>query len=288
MWWLRLDESDRWRLLPLDGAGPAVAVEAAVPVGSPDGLRTTLELARGATEPVLLVPVPGVTGTWLAIADRAPTAGEVEDVVNHVAHDIRNLILAVGLQAEIGILHPGEPGETPRLQAILGQVDTTKTYLERLLRFARAVRLEPHALDIASFLEHEASSQSTVPGRTVHLALADGLGSATWDAGLLAAALAELLDNAWRSAEPPPPVELRAGATPAGVTIEVVDRGNGIPPEAQQRLGVPMNVRRAGAAGLGLAIARKLIRAHGGRLALVSSPGGTTARIELPREARGA
>jgi nitrogen-specific signal transduction histidine kinase len=50
------------------------------------------------------------------------------------------------------------------------------------------------------------------------------------------------------------------------------------------KLALPMAVRRAGGAGLGLAIARKMVEAHGGRLELASSAAGTTARIVLPWE----
>jgi signal transduction histidine kinase len=46
-----------------------------------------------------------------------------------------------------------------------------------------------------------------------------------------------------------------------------------------------MAVRRAGGAGLGLAITRKIAEAHGGRLELASTGAGTTARLVLPRQA---
>ena len=66
--------------------------------------------------------------------------------------------------------------------------------------------------------------------------------------------------------------------------VEVVDRGAGIPAEKLALLGSPMRVRRHGGAGLGLAISRKIVAAHGGTLELSTGPEGTTVRLELPRE----
>jgi signal transduction histidine kinase len=79
---------------------------------------------------------------------------------------------------------------------------------------------------------------------------------------------------------------VRVALQPDGplLVIEIRDDGAGIPPETMSRLLVPMAVRRAGGAGLGVAIARKIAALHGGELRLSSSPQGTTARLTLPRE----
>jgi two-component system osmolarity sensor histidine kinase EnvZ len=71
------------------------------------------------------------------------------------------------------------------------------------------------------------------------------------------------------------------------VQITVDDDGPGIPPEQREhafrpfvRLGATAG---AGGAGLGLSIARDIVRAHGGEIALEESPrGGLRARISLP------
>ena len=69
-----------------------------------------------------------------------------------------------------------------------------------------------------------------------------------------------------------------------GAALEVRDSGGGIPAEVLAKLAQPMAVRRPEGAGLGLAIARKIAEAHGGRLEIESGPQGTTARVVLPWE----
>jgi signal transduction histidine kinase len=108
---------------------------------------------------------------------------------------------------------------------------------------------------------------------------------AHWDPDLLGHALQAVLDNAVRSAEPPPSVTVTVRQTAGRVRIEVSDRGKGIPREILARLSIPMSVRRPGGAGLGLAIARKMVEAHHGRLAVESGNAGTTVCFDLPVEA---
>jgi len=83
-------------------------------------------------------------------------------------------------------------------------------------------------------------------------------------------------------------VSVSVRAEPPEAVIEVSDRGRGIPPSETERLKQPftrLEVARSdkGGAGLGLAIAERVVRAHGGSLELLPREGGgLLARIRLP------
>ena len=80
-------------------------------------------------------------------------------------------------------------------------------------------------------------------------------------------------------------IEIRAERAGLGVRISVRDDGGGMAPEVLRRAFDPFFTTKpdASGAGLGLPVARGIVEADGGTLALESEPGaGTTARIELP------
>jgi two-component system sensor histidine kinase HydH len=118
--------------------------------------------------------------------------------------------------------------------------------------------------------------------------------------------------------EPSPPVIIRADgeklrqaflnivlnaiqATPAGggVTISLIqerngldirftDTGSGMTPETQSRLFEPFFTTKTGGTGLGMAVTRKIVEAHGGTVLVASEPGrGTTVTVLLPERGRG-
>lgn len=102
-----------------------------------------------------------------------------------------------------------------------------------------------------------------------------------------------LISNALRYTPSHGVISIRAReAEPGYVLIEVSDTGPGIPPEQLPTLFEWYTQGEAdkgvGNAGLGLAITREMVEAHGGRLSVASRLGeGTTFRIELPREPEG-
>jgi two-component system, OmpR family, sensor kinase len=116
------------------------------------------------------------------------------------------------------------------------------------------------------------------------------------DPALLRRAIDNLLDNAAKYSEPGTAVSLVVdeAAGPAGPRAQfaIVDRGIGMSAEELERAGTPFwradgsRTRRTGGVGLGLALARRIARAHGGDVTLSSAPGGgTTARIDVPAAA---
>ncbi|MGE5235508.1 MAG: sensor histidine kinase [Acidobacteriota bacterium] len=245
---------------------------------------------------VLLLPAPGRDDLALGIEPtecQRVMAPEVESLVNQIAHDIRNHALTIGLQAEMGLRRAsGASDLSGHFEAALRQVESLKGYLDQLLLFGREVRLAPVRLDPVAFIRDQVqrlqfSRPPDSPPLSVTVDAGSALGTVCWDATALGHALRAILDNAARSADPPPPIEI--ALRPLGedrIALAIRDHGPGIPAAVLPRLAVPMTVRRAGGAGLGLAIARKMVAAHAGTLAVETGGGGTTVRLELPREAR--
>ena len=271
----------------------ADALAAAVASGQPQSVALTD--ASGAVAELLVWPVPGRPDTAVAVPtdlDVQLLGPAVENLVNQVAHDVRNFAFTIGLQAELGTRKSAAAPELGGIFAtVLRHVDALRQYVEKMLLFGRSHRLAPAPLDAGTFVREQAqrfiaTRDASQPPIDLWIDVPEAPCPVHWDARLLAAALRELLDNAARSASPPPPVRIALQPDGPQVVIAVHDDGEGISSETMSRLVVPMAVRRAGGAGLGLAIARKMAALHGGELRLDSSPQGTTARLTLPREPR--
>nr|WP_217277769.1 HAMP domain-containing sensor histidine kinase [Corallococcus exiguus] len=109
------------------------------------------------------------------------------------------------------------------------------------------------------------------------------------DPVLLRRVLDNLLDNAGKYSEPGTTVKLHARAAGDSLQVDIQDQGIGIEAQDLSRVGTPFfrtdrsRARTTGGVGLGLALVRRILDAHHGRLTLESQPGqGTTARIVLP------
>jgi signal transduction histidine kinase len=109
---------------------------------------------------------------------------------------------------------------------------------------------------------------------------ADQRVSVTGDPAQLARVIRNLLDNAIRHAPQRSAVRVRVDGDEVTVRVRVSDEGCGFPPELRDRAfdaftrGDPARDVRTGTAGLGLAIARAIVVAHGGEISIVPAEGG--------------
>src|SRR5580704_3279480 len=125
------------------------------------------------------------------------------------------------------------------------------------------------------------------PKRKLDRSIDDDDRSIDCDPVLLRRALDNLLDNAAKYSDAPVALEIHPNGK--AITFIVADKGIGMTAEELERAGTPFwrsdasRTRKTGGVGLGLALARRIARAHGGDVTLASTKGqGTTARLEIP------
>jgi signal transduction histidine kinase len=96
--------------------------------------------------------------------------------------------------------------------------------------------------------------------------------------------LSNLLSNAVAHTPHGGKIAVRAFATDGVIRLEVADTGSGIAPDEVERIFDRFWAKRSTGAGLGLYIARGIVRAHGGAIVVRSPPGeGATFEVTLPR-----
>jgi signal transduction histidine kinase len=133
-----------------------------------------------------------------------------------------------------------------------------------------------------------AAFRSSAEERGVHLAaeLPEGKVVAEADAEKVQRVLFNLIQNAIRHTPADGSVTVRAKGGPGGVEVEVADSGEGIPAGEGERVFEAFyrgdSARGEDGAGLGLAISRAIVEAHGGRIWLEDAHPGTRVRFTLP------
>ena len=214
-------------------------------------------------------------------------------LLSSVSHDLRTPLAVITGAASTLVDAAGSIDEETRL-------DLMKTILEETERLNRLIRnlLDMTRLDSGTVrvkkewlpLEEVVGSalnrlDARLAGRDVHVELPPDLPLVPCDAVLIEQALINLLENAAKYSEGP--IEINATLGPKEVVVEVADRGPGIPAGEQGRVFEKFYraIREGGPSGvgLGLAICRAIVAAHGGRIwAQNRHDGGASFRFALP------
>ena len=121
----------------------------------------------------------------------------------------------------------------------------------------------------------------------LRLDLADGTPSVHADEVQLQQVLINLLLNAMKAMKASPAgqrsLAVRSRVSDGVVKVSVIDRGPGVAPDLLSRLFDPFVTTRSDGLGMGLAICRRIVEAHGGRISATSNPdGGATLSFTLP------
>jgi signal transduction histidine kinase len=227
------------------------------------------------------------TQAQLVQSEKLASIGEMSAAV---AHGLRNPLASLRAAAQLVQRHPEAPSSTEHLHAIVEEVDRLDRRISHLLSFSRPAPFHPLRESVPRLVEGLLPAFSELlKERQVQLKLdiPSVLPDIQVDPMQVEQALVEIVSNALDAM--PQGGRLRigassngAGASPGEVAIEVADTGPGIPDQVLPSVCEPFFTTRPDGTGLGLAIAKRYVEQNGGRLEIVSRPGGTTVRIRLP------
>jgi signal transduction histidine kinase len=223
------------------------------------------------------------------------------DFVADVSHELRTPLTAV--KGTVETLRDGavdDPQVRDRfLETVENETDRLIRLVNDLLLLSRAdsegLNLRRASIDLADLVQtavDRLAPQAATKDVVLQIQADPGAPKAWADPDRAEQVLINLLDNAVKYSRPGGAVTIKVGAGKDGARsalVQVQDEGIGIPAQDLPRVGQRFyradkaRSRAEGGSGLGVAIARALIRAHGGRLWLESQEGvGTTASFTLP------
>ncbi|MGH6823547.1 MAG: sensor histidine kinase, partial [Methylocella sp.] len=206
-------------------------------------------------------------------------------VVAGVAHEIRNPIAAMRLKAENAVAAGPDVARKDRaLQAIVEQIERLEALLQNLLTSVqRATPLPMPVEDITAFLEERADlfrEQAAAHG--VALKLSSCGGGGVFDRSRIVQAIDNLVLNAIQNTPMGGRVTLCAERSADRLVFSVADTGRGVPESVRDHLFEPFVTGRPEGTGLGLAVVREIVEAHGGTARAIHRSDGTTFVLELP------
>jgi PAS domain S-box-containing protein len=227
-----------------------------------------------------------------AQAERAVQARD--QVLAFVAHDLRNPLIAIEMSASTITAAADETVRARCIDVIQRATGDMRRLIGDLLDAARiesgAFAVTPARIDTpAALLAIAEPFRLRMQSRDITFVreIPADLPPVHADRDRLNQLLSNLLDNALKFTPAGGRVRLSASATGTGIEIAVADSGPGIPaddlPHLFDRFWQADPTSRAGA-GLGLAICKGIVEAHGGKITAESTPGvGATFRLTLPR-----
>jgi len=243
-------------------------------------------------------------GRAASVSNLAAQLVELSALTGGLAHEIRNPLstLKMNLQLldedwkQVESADAGGRGDVQdvarrsrrRLAALLAEANHLERILQDFLQYVGKGELRPAptdlsvlAGDLVEFFQPQAQAHRidlrfSTPPEPVVCAI---------DATLMKQAILNLLINAQQAMPDGGSIYLQVGPHGEGLArLDVIDSGPGIPEDQHERIFQAYYSTKKGGTGLGLAMTRKIIREHGGRILVYSSPPtGSCFTILLPR-----
>jgi signal transduction histidine kinase len=219
----------------------------------------------------------------LVFQERLAAIGQVAAAVGH---ELRNPLGV--LTNSLYLVRTAVPGgDREKIERHLAtaerEIGAAVVIVEGLLDFARQSAPDPEVFELDDLVDESLGVAGPPPGIEVRRQGLDEIGGVRADRQQLRQVLLNLLTNAYAAMEGTGVLTIEAVPGAGGVEIRVTDSGVGMDEETVNHIFDPFYTRKAKGIGLGLAVTRRIVEAHGGTIAARSAPGeGTTFVIGLP------
>ncbi len=222
-------------------------------------------------------------------SERLATVGRM---AAQIAHEVRNPLSSIGLNAELLGDEVGPSGDEARrlVASIIGEVDRLTEITETYLRFARLPRPKLEREDLGAITGAVLDffrSEIVKEGIALTLEVEPNLPDLAADEGQLRQALINLVRNAREAlastATKRLDVSLAADRSAGCLRLRISDSGSGIARADQGKIFDPFFSTKDRGTGLGLALVQQIVVDHGGQIEVESAPDrGTTFTLSFP------
>jgi signal transduction histidine kinase len=219
-----------------------------------------------------------------------------QEFIRDASHELRTPITVARGHAEL-IRAASEGTQTAEdVEVVLDELGRLARISERLLLLASAEHpdfLRPEPVDLEELIEESGRRWSVTAPRRWEVRV-DVPGVLRADRERIRLALDALVENAVKFTTEGERVSIMGRTDDGHVILEVSDGGEGIPPDQAERIFERFarvdegRTRGSGGTGLGLAMVKAIVEAHGGSVSVESAPGlGSTFRMQIPGFASG-
>jgi signal transduction histidine kinase len=218
-------------------------------------------------------------------AERLATIGQFSA---SIGHELRNPLGVIETSLFLLRQHLGpaaaQPNVAKHLDRIAGEIKRSNKTIHDLLELARNRPPRRQDVPLRDIVESTLQSLNQLQSVVVESTLPDGL-SARVDPDQIQQVLVNLLVNASQAMGGRGRIEIGGERLLDGtVKVRVRDDGPGIPPEVRYRIFEALFTTKAKGSGLGLALCRRILEAHGGTIELEPGDKGASFLLTLPPE----
>ena len=271
-----------------------------------DGSTVPIEVAGRScvfrAQPARIVSIRDLAAQKQAAADQLAISKLESTAIlaGGIAHDFNNFLATISLNVDLLRSMPGMPeASLDRLQIAKHTTQSAKALIGQLVTFSRGDASHPVATNLTNLLSRSITIPLAGSNVRADIDIADDLWVATVDPAQIERVTHNLVLNAREAMPTGGVIRITAhnvtvqngempGLTPGPyVLIEIADQGTGIPDDVLSKIFDPyFSTKQRGmkkGMGLGLTICLRIIKQHGGSLAVRTKPGtGSTFIIHLP------
>jgi signal transduction histidine kinase len=221
------------------------------------------------------------------VTEQRRMEAELRGFADIVAHDLREPITGIAHLVTLLERRNDQPPDPEVLELLRASTERARELIDGVLAYARAGELELAPVDLGTLMEEVAADLRPRLEEAGARLETGALPEVRGDARQLRRLLQNLVSNAVKfRGEQPPRIAVSADASPEHVTVTVADNGVGVDQADTERIfGMFARASREhDGTGIGLAVCRRVVEAHGGRIWVEPAEGGGSAfRVTLPR-----